>query len=403
MIVVLSFGFGGCSKSEQVEPSSPPADPQQNSPVHENYETQLLRDNTSNTSVSVIKKGLDITMEGGRMEGEQNVHAEYGRLLFETQQFTVQANRNLGIYFITNNGSPWLPPSGYSYTVEMIVHSNHLRPEFKLYGGTTPFNNRIRRIESNYSALQKDKHLFFSRSRFRNNKNAVVLGFHNELNNQPVNVSVRFYIQDLQYQEQSWVELHNYIHYNQQHFNNVSINACGPNSYMIARYMLRPTNSQYNVGYGTLYDIHNRLLGYQDYIDAQFATTITLLRDLAVADGVYSPNGLLLYGTGNGLSDFVLRSEFNQALVSAIGQGRIVLLPVMVQNGNIVETRTNAIGHYIILIGIERTADGINSRAYYKDGMTNESKTRVVNYTTLLNSIRENSHNQRNYNALVLQ
>jgi hypothetical protein len=75
----------------------------------------------------------------------------------------------------------------------------------------------------------------------------------------------------------------------------------------------------------------------------------------------------------------------------------------MVQNGNIVETRTNAIGHYIILIGIERTADGINSRAYYKDGMTNESKTRVVNYTTLLNSIRENSHNQRNYNALVLQ
>jgi hypothetical protein len=106
-------------------------------------------------------------------------------------------------------------------------------------------------------------------------------------------------------------------------------------------------------------------------------------------------------GVRNPTSD---RLAFNNWIVNNLVAGRPIVVPVTVTKTGVNVVSNSSVsttGHFIVLVGIDRTSVGSGSFIYYKDGINSDSQTKVVDYSTLLNSNLSNS-SYGVYDALVI-
>lgn len=262
----------------------------------------------------------------------------------------------------------WRPTAGYAYSIQLELVSGSGRLQLQT------INNQyqmLRTVEVNELSDTK-KEIHFNASRLTISEYPCFAVYPTGTITINLRIFQRQITSNPPYQSQPWVNLSNYVHHRQA----AGSTDCGPNTYMLARHLC---NVSWAVSDNELTTLKNRLNTWSTYQTTQIAD-INMLSTLASQD---------ITAARRELKATTDRDGFKTWLHDALSAGKPVLMPVRVSGLNIVTS--GGTGHFIMIVGIDKTSLWTNSIVYYKNGLNEKSQTFMVNLTDLLDSAKLNS------------
>lgn len=303
----------------------------------------------------------------------------YGPLIKQSPQTTATAPYCM--WLVNANGSLWTPQAGYSYAVELELLSGDA--SFKLYGKNDA-TGAERREETNGTLTTNKKVIYFSASKLQSGESRFL--YYVFPNTPSVTFVMRFYKFAptgvvYSYAYQGWTGMANYLHSKQA----TGSHDCGPNSYMIARHLVKPS---YQVSANDLTSIRSR--------SGVSTGPVAIDKLKIVANQDFGTTKCELK-----FSASTARASFYAWLKDQFLAKRTVIVPLRIVGSTGQITTTGNVGHYVVLVGMDLTSGGTGSNVYYKDGLFDDSSTKTVDLSTMLDAMAINSA-YNGYNALSL-
>lgn len=360
-------------------------------------------------------------VDGNQVANTWNKNNSKGRLAYEGNETLIyqSATQTLSSSSVKIYEYIGFLPVGKTYRIETEFFSGTgsttlIQSYSGIYGGTTTTS-----IETNNGSLvpiQNKRSLYLSNGRLVNNVSKAYVMLYRS-GTASVSYKVKVYVYNADFSLQKWTNIKNYKHYNQFDYpTSIKDKICGLNVYQMARYMLRP--DLFSVNTRSITAIHKRLQklpieSYSGYartnyiaalangVDYDFGgfqdglcggPTINGRRgDLGCRrpDELNNPNSYFPWSQYKDFRGENNRNNCKSFIEYCLNNGRYVGISVQIQGTSIVES--GGLGHFILIVGIDKTTDGSSSVIYYKDGLTANAETQTISYSKLLNSNQENT------------